>query len=84
MGPLQLPDDIEQRLIDGQFARATHALMERYAIPIDQAWLLLTRWLDEHRTNPTPNGPPEAGSSAPLATRGFGRRKTDRPCDGDP
>lgn len=47
MHPLQLPDNIQQRLLDGQYTRATYALMERYAIPIDQAWLLLTRWLDE-------------------------------------
>jgi hypothetical protein len=84
MHPLQLPDDIEQRLLEGQYTRATYALMERYAIPIDQAWLLLTRWLDEHRTNPTPAGPPESGSSAPVAPRGFRRRKTDRPYDRDP
>jgi hypothetical protein len=81
MRPLQLPDDIEQRLLEGQHTRATHALMERYAIPPDQARKLLTRWLDEHRTNRTP---PEAGSSAPSVARGFGRRKTDRPHDGDP
>jgi hypothetical protein len=37
MRRLQLPDDIEQRLLEGQHARATQALMERYSISLDHA-----------------------------------------------
>jgi hypothetical protein len=46
--PLQLPDDIEQRLIDGHRARATSDLMGRRAISRDEAHILVARPLCEN------------------------------------
>jgi hypothetical protein len=84
MRPLQLPDDIEQRLLEGQRSRATHALMVRYTIPLGDAQILVARWLHEHRTKPEADKPVATGSAAPPAPRKFGRRITDRPLDEDP
>lgn len=50
----ELPDDIEQYLIDGQRIRATWALMERRQIPIDQARVLVGRWLFDRAQCTTP------------------------------
>lgn len=49
MIPTQLPDDIEQRLLDGQRLRATHDLMERRGINLDDARALIGRWLFERQ-----------------------------------
>ena len=43
--PVQLPDDIEQKLIDGQRFRATADLMERRGISLDEARTVIGRWL---------------------------------------
>ena len=43
----ELPDDIEQYLIDGQRNRAIWALMERRRIPVGQAHELVGLWLSE-------------------------------------
>jgi hypothetical protein len=43
--PIQLPDDIEQKLLDGQRLRATHDLMMRRGISLGGAQVLIGRWL---------------------------------------
>jgi hypothetical protein len=43
--PAQLPDDIEQKLMDGRRLRATHDLMERRGIPLNKTRELVGRWL---------------------------------------
>ena len=43
--PSQLPDDIEQKLLDGQRLRATHDLMERRGITLNEARELVGRWM---------------------------------------
>lgn len=48
----RLPDDIEQKLIDGQRLRATHDLMERRGITLNDARLLVGRWLFERQQSP--------------------------------
>jgi hypothetical protein len=45
----QLPDDIEQKLQDGQRLRATYDLMERRGITLDEARMLVGRWLFERQ-----------------------------------
>ena len=45
MKPTQLPDDIEQNLLDGQRLRATYALMERRGLTLNDARVLVGRWL---------------------------------------
>jgi hypothetical protein len=47
--PAQLPDDIEQKLQDGQRLRATYDLMERRGITLDEARMLVGRWLFERQ-----------------------------------
>ncbi len=57
MKPTQLPDDIEQNLLDGQRLRATHALMERRGVTLDDARVLVGRWLFERQqANTKPTG----------------------------
>jgi hypothetical protein len=45
----QLPDDIEQKLLDGQRLRATCDLMERSRVILDEARELVGRWLLERQ-----------------------------------
>ena len=45
--PTQLPDDIEQKLIDGQRLRATYDLMARRGIGLNAARMIIGRWLAE-------------------------------------
>jgi hypothetical protein len=47
--PVHLPDDIEQKLLDGQRLRATHDLMEQRGITPEGACMLVGRWLFERR-----------------------------------
>lgn len=47
--PVQLPDDIEQKLIDGQRFRATADLMERRGISLNAARTVVGRWLFERQ-----------------------------------
>jgi hypothetical protein len=47
--PAQIPDDIEQKLLDGERLRATGDLMERRGITLDEARELVGRWLLERR-----------------------------------
>jgi hypothetical protein len=47
--PTQLPDDIEQKLLDGQRVRATHDLKEWRGITLNGAHTLVGRWLFERR-----------------------------------
>jgi hypothetical protein len=59
--PLQLPDDIEQKLIDGQRLRATRDLMERRGLNLNQAREPVGRWLFERQqtkrgAEPSPGG----------------------------
>jgi hypothetical protein len=58
--PAQLPDDIEQKLLDGQRLRATHDLMERRGIPLNKARELVGRWLFE-RQQAKPGAKPALG-----------------------
>jgi hypothetical protein len=53
----QLPDDIEQKVLNGQCLRATYDLMERRGVTLDEARELVGRWLYERqqgvpRSNP--------------------------------
>ena len=43
----RLPDDIEEKLINGQRLRATHDLMERRGIDLPAARTVIGRWLWE-------------------------------------
>ncbi len=52
--PIQLPDDIEQKLLDGQRLRATHDLMTRRGISLDNAQVLIGRWLFDRLTGGNP------------------------------
>jgi hypothetical protein len=45
MSAAELPDDIEQFLIDGQRLRATVALAERRAISFEEARELINHWI---------------------------------------
>ena len=45
----QLPDDIEQKVLDGQRLRATYDLMERRGVTLDEARELVGRWLYERQ-----------------------------------
>ena len=63
---MQLPDDIEQRLIDGLVDRATNDLAHRRKIKFGEAAELIRGWLADRQQ--AIQGP------TPL----FGRRKTDR------
>jgi hypothetical protein len=59
--PAQLPDDIEQKLLDGQRLRATWDLMERRGVTLNEARELIGRWLFERQqadrgTKPSPGG----------------------------
>jgi hypothetical protein len=47
--PAQLPDDIEQKLLDGQRLRATRDLMERRGLALNEARAEVGRWLFERR-----------------------------------
>jgi hypothetical protein len=47
--PIMLPDDIEQRLLDGQRSRATRDLVERRGITLNEARELIERWLFDWR-----------------------------------
>jgi hypothetical protein len=60
--PTQLPDDIEQKLMDGQRLRATHDLMARRGISLDAARTIVGRWLAER---PNRNGVASAGPCGP-------------------
>jgi hypothetical protein len=56
--PAPLPDDIEQKLLDGERLRATGDLMDRRGITHDEARELVGRWLFERRqagTGPKPS-----------------------------
>lgn len=57
--PTQLPDDIEQKLPDGQRLRATHDLMARRGISLNAARTIVGRWLAERAAR---NGAAPAGS----------------------
>jgi hypothetical protein len=58
----RLPDDIEQKLIDGQRLRATHDLAERRGIPLHDAKILVGRWLFglASKTDPESPAPPSS------------------------
>jgi hypothetical protein len=56
--PVRLPDDIEQKLLDGQRSRATHDLAERRGCTVYEARRLVSRWLFEQGLA----GPPKAGN----------------------
>ncbi|WP_158931401.1 hypothetical protein [Acidisphaera sp. S103] len=43
------PDDIEQKVLDGQRLRATYDLMERRGVTLDEARELVGRWLYERQ-----------------------------------
>jgi hypothetical protein len=58
--PAQLPDDIEQKLLDGQRLRATSDLMERRGITLNEARALVGRWLFE-RQQAEPGAKPSPG-----------------------
>ena len=65
MTPTQLPDDIEQNLLDGQRLRATHALMERRGVTLDDARELVGRWLFERQqANTKSTGSAPAGRNS--------------------
>lgn len=49
MPAAHLPDDIEQMLLDGERLRATHALVERRGMALDDARALVGQWLSERR-----------------------------------
>lgn len=55
----RLPDDIEEKLINGQRLRATHDLMERRGIDLTVAQTVIGRWLWEraHRRGRPANEP---------------------------
>lgn len=59
--PTRLPDDIEQKLIDGQRLRATYDLMARRGISLDAARTIIGRWLAErtNRNRRAPGGMPD-------------------------
>jgi hypothetical protein len=63
---MQLPDDIEQKLLDGQRRWATSDLAERRAITLDEARLQIGRWLFDRQ---------QALQGGAL----YGRRRGDRP-----
>ena len=63
---MRLPDDIEQRLLDGQMARAVIDLAKRRLITRDDAAKLIRRWVSERR---------QMAEGSPMS----GRRKTDHP-----
>ena len=63
---MQLPDDIEQRLIDGLFDRAAIDLANRRKIKFEEAVNQIGGWLSDRQQ--AIQGP----------ERLFGRRKTDR------
>ena len=65
----QLPDDIEQRLIEGQRSQAVRDLAARRGVSSDAAQLLIARWLYERKTNAKVS----TASSPPSLLR----RKTD-------
>jgi hypothetical protein len=52
--PIQLPDDIEQKLLDGHRLRATHDLMTRRGISLGGAQVLIGRWLFDRLTGGNP------------------------------
>jgi hypothetical protein len=59
--PTRLPDDIEQKLLDGQRLRATHDLMQRRGLALNDARELVGRWLFERQqtkrgAQPSPGG----------------------------
>lgn len=58
--PAQLPDDIEQKLLDGQRLRATHDLMERRGVTLNEARALVGRWLFQ-RQQADPGAKPSLG-----------------------
>jgi hypothetical protein len=58
--PARLPDDIEQKLLDGQRLRATHDLMQRRRLTLDEARELVGRWLFE-RQQASPGARPSPG-----------------------
>ena len=45
----QLPDDIEQKLMDGQRLRATYDLIERRRVTLNAARELVGRWQHERQ-----------------------------------
>jgi hypothetical protein len=45
----RLPDDIEQKVLDGQRLRATYDQMERRGVTLDEARELVGRWLYERQ-----------------------------------
>ena len=49
MPDVQLSDDIEQMLVDGQQLRATHELMKRRGLSRNDARILVGRWFYERR-----------------------------------
>jgi hypothetical protein len=51
---MQLPNDIEQKLADGQRLRATHDLMERRCITPNEARERVGHWLFEQRAKLSP------------------------------
>jgi hypothetical protein len=63
---VQLPDDIEQRLLDGQRLCAINDLAERRGITLDEAGMLIGRWLFDRQ-------------QAIEGRIRYGRRRGDRP-----
>jgi hypothetical protein len=56
--PIGLPDDIKQKLLDGQRSRATHDLAERRRCTVYEARMLVSRRLFARGLA----GPPKAGN----------------------
>jgi hypothetical protein len=52
----QLPDDIEQKLLDGQWRRAVHDLMTRRRLTLDEAGTAIRLWLKERARDEDSNG----------------------------
>jgi hypothetical protein len=54
-----LPDDIEQKLLDGQRLRATYDLIERRQITANEARILVGKWLHQRQQS----GPSKASDA---------------------
>ena len=76
--PIQLPDDIEQRLRDGQRWQGTRDLMARRRITLGEAQTLVARWLYENLATPNPSKSANTRSSEEPTSRLFSRRRTDQ------
>jgi hypothetical protein len=64
MSDMQLPDDIEQKLIDGQRLRATYDLMARRGINLHEARTQVGRWLFQRQQAIGRDADPDGGGAS--------------------